>query len=656
MIYRSNGKKVSPFLAIAFVLMVIVAVISFTFNQNKSVFAYNEIADQEEVEETLQNESTQQNLDTVGSIADGKGLGKGINVLTAQSNKEYAGVNALSKDKIYALPAEKNYIFGADFGFVSALNVSDFNINGAYNFGLGFDVDFTTINAGISGLTGGNISYAGYMYKYFYSYHNEYKSYTLSIENYKEPSTFQDCFSDIFLNDLTKLSNGGLTASAFFEKYGTHIIGSAVFGGRMTSTLSVFSNKAKINTGVQNKITSSISALDINTYSTNRIIKQINSELGFGYSSNDLIAIQNTKITGGKSIPGSGDALTSFAENEKEWCNSLNEDDKYNVIIDFTKDGLIPIWDLISDSVVAEKLNDEFIKLINENYNNYNKNYRTENKVDYGGGDGSNGNPYLIENVKHLKNISKNMSACYKMTNNISLRNYEWEPIGGFYGEKGFTGYFDGNGKSINYLTRAIDIKEKNNKIYFGLFSALKNNAIVCNLKFENVRVGLSGPTGTNTNSRAYVGLVAASIEDSYVYNCNLVSGNCNFDICTSGEVYVGGICGRAINSTISQCNNSCKLVSGRYSGIAGGIAGYGKKTEIRSCKNSASITTKATAWGGVSYAGGIVGLGYNKNNQTVKFYDCSSTVKGEAKNYGGGFICDQKSGTLIAHQSDWER
>ena len=591
--------------------------------------------------------------DTVGSIADGKGLGKGINVLTAKSNTEYSGANALSRDKVYALPAEKTSIYSSDIGSVSSLSVKDLNINAKYNFGADLEVDFKAINAGISGLTGGNASYASYMYKYFYNYHNEYRSYRISIEDYPDSSTFQNCFSDIFLSDIGAISDGNMTAAAFFAKYGTHIIGSAIYGGCMTSTLSVFSNTAKINAGAQNEITKSISALDINTYSTAKIVEQINKEFGFGYSSSELTAVQNIKIVGGKSIPSTENSLSDFANNKKEWCNSLHEEDKYNVIINFATDGLIPIWSLISDTAVSKKLSDSFNTLMKANHENYIKNYRAENKSDYAGGDGSFGNPYQIKTINNLKNVVKNMSACFKLVNNISLNGIQWEPIGGFYGEKAFTGYFDGNNKNIRYLTRSNAINEKDKKIYFGLFSSLKNKAVVSNLNFENTYVSMTGPSGTSGDSRAYVGTVAASAENSKIFNCKLLSGYCKLDVNVNGEVYVGGICGRVIGSEIEQCSNAGEIVAGRYTGIAGGIAGYGRDSEFYSCNNTGSIKSIGTSMWGRSYAGGIVGCGYKKNSSTVKCYNCESNEQLTATEYSSGIWCYKEKGKIIAFEED---
>ena len=274
MIYRSNGKKVSPFLAIAFVLMVIVAVISFTFNQNKSVFAYNEIADQEEVEETLQNESTQQNLDTVGSIAHGRGLGRGINVLTATEYDAFTSNFVFDVAKLENMYANKTiHKKGVEYNGAT-YKLEELQLTDTLNGELSAKIDFTIINAGESSLSNTGLKLNKYRYKYYNSYRYDYKNYTLSLTNYNDADIFSDNFSEAFLRDLNEVKNGSMSEKRFFAIYGTHIVASAIYGGKISSIYTVASNKVKISAELVNDLSEYVDVFDSNTLENFNVVKK----------------------------------------------------------------------------------------------------------------------------------------------------------------------------------------------------------------------------------------------------------------------------------------------------------------------------------------------------------------------------------------------
>lgn len=107
-------------------------------------------------------------------------------------------------------------------------------------------------------------------------------------------------------------------------------------------------------------------------------------------------------------------------------------------------------------------------------------------------------------------------------------------------------------------------------------------------------------------------------------------------------------------------CTNAAKVVSGRYTGIAGGICGYARDSEFYNCHNTASVISKCTAWGGVSVAGGVVGMAYkkdNKSNVTVSTNSCSGgSAYIKAENYGNGISWTHVEHNIIGHEMDWER
>src|SRR5699024_8440950 len=127
-------------------------------------------------------------------------------------------------------------------------------------------------------------------------------------------------------------------------------------------------------------------------------------------------------------------------------------------------------------------------------------------------GDGSENNPFLIENADQLNEVRNHLDKHFKQMENIDLGGFAWEPIGinDVAGTR-FSGKYDGNGKNITNLKVSRNHAGNNpeNK-GLGLFGAISGD--VTNVHLKNVQVigtnsknvgGLVGInyTGTITNS-----------------------------------------------------------------------------------------------------------------------------------------------------------
>lgn len=288
--------------------------------------------------------------------------------------------------------------------------------------------------------------------------------------------------------------------------------------------------------------------------------------------------------------------------------------------------------------------------------NNVVKEFKTANYKEFNGGSGTATDPFLISNEQQLKNIEAvSMKAHYKLSNSITLSTANWTPIGDFNKEKRFEGSFDGNGWYINDLKRTADIAEQNGRIYFGLFGCIGESGVVKNLSFGNCNIKVVGHKQNNANSKVFVGVLAGSVYGTV--NNVKVFGACSYDVCTSGESYVGSIAGHAYGANISNCINYAYITSGRYGGIAGGMVGYSAGATISNCKNYGTITAKGTAWFGHSSAGGMVGEKYDAKQNSyliTNIINCFNYGKLNATDYGGGPKCAHYYGDLCAkEQSD---
>ena len=156
--------------------------------------------------------------------------------------------------------------------------------------------------------------------------------------------------------------------------------------------------------------------------------------------------------------------------------------------------------------------------------------------------------------------------------NDISLKGYDWTPIGDYYS---FKGVFDGGGHSITDLQIDVTLNSGDNGAW-GLFGKLGDNA-----KIENLTVD-----GSVTVIGKQIG-------------CN-----------------VGGIVGYIYKgATVEHCRNLANVTAEANSSTvpqAGGIAGYNEGGTIKNCLNEGKVTIKGTDLSRKMYAGGVVGNAVN--------------------------------------------
>lgn len=189
----------------------------------------------------------------------------------------------------------------------------------------------------------------------------------------------------------------------------------------------------------------------------------------------------------------------------------------------------------------------------------------------FGGGDGSSSNPYLIEDAADLgafrdKVNAGNTSICGKLTADIDLSTVcgesigSWEPIGVIRNGSGanltslseFTGTFNGNGKSISGLYVNYQKIQNRTTDYQGLFGY--NGGEIQNLHVNGYYLP-SGCAG---------GIAAWNL--GKIINCSF-SGSFNH----KGD-YIGGITGHSAGEIIN-CWSDAKIYA--QPNDNGGICGY---------------------------------------------------------------------------------
>ncbi len=268
----------------------------------------------------------------------------------------------------------------------------------------------------------------------------------------------------------------------------------------------------------------------------------------------------------------------------------------------------------------------------------------------FGGGDGTPANPYVIEDVWDLQNMSGDLSAHYALGTDINASATAYWNLGAGFSPVGkrlsvFNGSLDGRNHTITGL-----FINRSSTYYIGLFGSCGPGSVLKDLGLIDVSIigeqyvgGLAGftrgkvlgsfSTGTVTatsydvgglvglNSR---GLVVLSHSSAIVtqkmqmdlggFAGGLLGGvyeGTVSDSYATGKVtgrsdYVGGLIGRTDqNSTVSNCYATGDVIGQRFD--VGGLIGLHYRSKLTDCHATGSVT-------GGSDVGGLVGSNVMSN------------------------------------------
>jgi hypothetical protein len=270
----------------------------------------------------------------------------------------------------------------------------------------------------------------------------------------------------------------------------------------------------------------------------------------------------------------------------------------------------------------------------------------------YGGGSGTESDPYLIYTAEQLNTIGRypaDLDCHFRMMADIDMSGTRFNIIG--YGAA-FSGIFDGDG----YVVRNVYSYSYYGG-YMGLFSRVNEGGEIRNLGLEHVGVyavnyecigGLVGHNagkitncyiiGGNEGNECVGGLVGYNHYGT-ITGCYSIGG-------VSGNSWIGGLVGYNNMGTISDCHSTAH-VSGLYNDdyddyeeclAAGGLVGKNTGT-ISNCRATIDV------WTGGEMVGGLVGENYKGaisncySTGGIKCYELAGGLVG--LNYGGGTISE---------------
>ena len=235
----------------------------------------------------------------------------------------------------------------------------------------------------------------------------------------------------------------------------------------------------------------------------------------------------------------------------------------------------------------------------------------------FNGGSGEENNPFVIDSMETFNFIRYNVTAHYKLVNDIDFENGLIYNIG--TEEEKFTGSFDGQ----NFILKNIylyDVAE-----YSSIFDYVGSNGVIKNVVIQNIKISnganVGGIVGINEGTIQNI-KVGANV--TRVVDTNL-STEKNTVYSITGASYDGF-------SSISPYSSSSNVVA------CGGIVGYNKGT-IVNCDNYAVVAPRNDNQ--EVRSGGIAG---QNEKGTIKFSYNHNNVGGQSQdtiysNMSGGIV-----------------
>ena len=261
----------------------------------------------------------------------------------------------------------------------------------------------------------------------------------------------------------------------------------------------------------------------------------------------------------------------------------------------------------------------------------------------FGGGKGTESDPYLIQSCAQLAYLAKKVNAgsnyagkYFRLEADLDLKNRLWTPIGTY--EKYFSGHFDGNGHSVSGLVVAEALTNQNYACA-GLFGYIANGSLRgVWLKSPELDIDLAYKT-----AYVYIGALCGA------YRCDNGDVDVSFEGCRVTDavvvarrgdlVSVGGMIGYVVaydgdDITLRRLESQVSRLKISDSGTvrAGGLAGYlnCQKSGRIEMENFCGYATISPTRSGQQYMGTIGAIGAPIGRITLRSGHGSVKVDGE--------------------------
>ncbi|MBO5954473.1 MAG: hypothetical protein J6Q13_00710 [Clostridia bacterium] len=286
------------------------------------------------------------------------------------------------------------------------------------------------------------------------------------------------------------------------------------------------------------------------------------------------------------------------------------------------------------------------------------RNYVDFNLFSYG--DGTNANPYRIQNSTHLLNINHFVSANYELVSSINMSGVNiasrLEQFGALISST-FSGTIEGNSFSIfgfnKDTTNKTDTISLNDAPNLAFFTTL-SGATIKNLTFgeENYQFILLNTFANSVPNVVNLSLIATGANNSIIDNIKVLNMKIQLVSSlskTSGTLNVAGLVNTMSSTTISNSTINLEInvdmrLSNNVSSYIGGVATNATNSNITATVESGtSITFKVSTreTNLLTYVGGVVAYQTGNTSKTtgIKNTNVNFTMANIKVEYIGGLV-----------------
>ena len=213
-----------------------------------------------------------------------------------------------------------------------------------------------------------SINYSKFISSYFYTHSTISHRYSLIIDNKDDVDEFKSNLTSTYITNLKEYLKGNLSFVNFVNKYGTHIVTAANYGGFIITYYTIVSNKYNFTSDVATQMGNSITLGIGKTSISNSVELELSSSIGI--NSSDIECNLNIIAVGGNTV--SFKDFDQYNENMENWAASTTNDNCSMIKIT----SLLPLWELLPNDLDTEdnknKMINDFCNYVNDNEINYN--------------------------------------------------------------------------------------------------------------------------------------------------------------------------------------------------------------------------------------------------------------------------------------------
>lgn len=226
----------------------------------------------------------------------------------------------------------------------------------------------------------------------------------------------------------------------------------------------------------------------------------------------------------------------------------------------------------------------------------------------YGGGSGTEEDPYLIDTAEHFNDIGKyecHNTAFFKLTNDIEFfpsSSNNFIPVGYL---RGFSGTFDGNS---HVIVNPVFAEDNPARFSTGLFASVGTNLPTFTGSVKNL--GVLNPNIASVGDA--VGGLCGYLNKGTIENCFVRGG------AVSGSSHVGGLAG-VVDNLNARIDSSYAHTSVSGIDAIGGLAGGFYRGLIEHSYAAGPVS-------GDEETGGLIGYYYFEGQVISAFYDADTT------------------------------